>query len=60
MGYSVDDFLAECMLHGWRGGKASWLEDRDSRKPAGNEPFDPLAYVNQGRTRLEDAHVIDI
>lgn len=60
MGYSVDDFLAECMLRGWRGGKASWLEDRDSRKPAGQEKFDPLAYVNQGRIRQEEAHVIDL
>ncbi|WP_153230000.1 hypothetical protein [Alcaligenes faecalis] len=60
MGYSVDDFLAECMLRGWRGGKASWLEDRDSRKPAGQEKFDPLAYVNQGRIRQEEAHVIDV
>lgn len=60
MGYSVDDFLAECMLRGWRGGKASWLEDRDGRKPAGKEPFDPLAYVNQGRIRQEEAHVIDL
>jgi len=31
MGYSVDDFLAECMLRGWRGGKAEWLEQKQGR-----------------------------
>lgn len=31
MGYSVDDFLAECMLRGWRGGKAEWLQQKQGR-----------------------------
>lgn len=26
LGFSVDDFLAECMMRGWRGGKAEWLK----------------------------------
>ncbi len=38
LGYSVDDFLAECMLRGWRGGKASWLEEQGSKKPTGRMP----------------------
>lgn len=38
MGYSVDDFLAECMLRGWRGGKAGWLEQSTTPKQTGRMP----------------------
>lgn len=60
MGYSVDDFLAECMLRGWRGGKASWLEGRSDSRPGPAGGFDPLAYVNRHRQREEIDDVIDI
>lgn len=60
MGYSVDDFLAECMLRGWRGGKASWLEGRNEARAGQASGFDPLAYVNRHRQREEVDDVIDI
>src|SRR5690606_11056613 len=60
MGYSVDDFLAECMLRGWRGGKASWLERRNEPRAGQASGFDPLAYVNRHRQREEIDDVIDI
>lgn len=60
MGYSVDDFLAECMLRGWRGGKASWLEGRNESRAGQASGFDPLAYVNRHRQREEIDDVIDI
>jgi hypothetical protein len=60
MGYSVDDFLAECMLRGWRGGKASWLEGRNEPRAGQASGFDPLAYVNRHRQREEIDDVIDI
>lgn len=34
-GFSVDDFLAECMMRGWRGGKAEWLR---GSSPQGGTP----------------------
>ena len=34
-GFSVDDFLAECMMRGWRGGKAEWLR---GSSPQGSTP----------------------
>lgn len=60
MGYSVDDFLAECMLRGWRGGKASWLEGRNEPRTGLASGFDPLAYVKRHRQREEIDDVIDI
>lgn len=33
MGYSVDDFLTECMQRGWQGGKADWLEGSPQKGP---------------------------
>ncbi len=60
LGYSVDDFLAECMLRGWRGGKASWLEGRQDARTGQSSSFDPLAYVNRHRQREEVNDVIDI
>lgn len=66
MGYSVDDFLAECMLRGWRGGKAEWLEQRSSPKPPGRMPTqaernaDWTARIWQGSEPVEkDMGVID-
>lgn len=66
MGYSVDDFLAECMLRGWRGGKAEWLEQRAAPASAGRAPTqaqrnaDWTARLWQGAQRAEkDMGVID-
>lgn len=66
MGYSVDDFLAECMLRGWRGGKAEWLEQRSAPKQPGRMPTqaernaDWTARIWQGSEPVEkDMGVID-
>lgn len=54
-GFSVDDFLAECMLRGWRGGKADWLTRGMSQdQPGGGQAarggkFDPNAFLEQRR-----------
>lgn len=54
-GFSVDDFLAECMLRGWRGGKADWLTRGLSQdlsgggQVAGGGKFDPNAFLEQRR-----------
>lgn len=54
-GFSVDDFLAECMLRGWRGGKADWLTRGLSQdQPGGGQvarggKFDPNAFLEQRR-----------
>lgn len=54
-GFSVDDFLAECMLRGWRGGKADWLTRGMSQdQPGGGQvarggKFDPNAFLEQRR-----------
>lgn len=54
-GFSVDDFLAECMLRGWRGGKADWLTRGTSQdQPGGGQAvrggrFDPNAFLEQRR-----------
>lgn len=55
MGYSVDDFLAECMLRGWRGGKADWLtrgmsqDQQGGGQAARGGKFDPNAFLEQRR-----------
>ncbi|HBQ90952.1 MAG TPA: hypothetical protein DD803_16065 [Alcaligenes faecalis] len=54
-GFSVDDFLAECMLRGWRGGKAEWLTRGTSQDQQGGGQvarggkFDPNAFLEQRR-----------
>lgn len=54
-GFSVDDFLAECMLRGWRGGKADWLTRGMSQGQQGGGQaarggkFDPNAFLEQRR-----------
>lgn len=54
-GFSVDDFLAECMLRGWRGGKADWLTRGMSQDQSGGGQtarggkFDPNAFLEQRR-----------
>lgn len=65
LGFSIDDFLAECMMRGWRGGKAEWLEDKKqgSNQPAGK--FNPTEYVNRNRISRQtqgasNANIIDV
>lgn len=54
-GFSVDDFLAECMLRGWRGGKADWLtrgmsqDQQEGGQVARGGKFDPNAFLEQRR-----------
>lgn len=54
-GFSVDDFLAECMLRGWRGGKADWLtrgmsqDQQGGGQAARGGKFDPNAFLEQRR-----------
>ncbi|MCX5470492.1 hypothetical protein OSH04_02050 [Alcaligenes sp. A-TC2] len=54
-GFSVDDFLAECMLRGWRGGKADWLtrgmsqDQQGGGQVARGGKFDPNAFLEQRR-----------
>lgn len=54
-GFSVDDFLAECMLRGWRGGKADWLtrgmsqDQQGGGQVARSGKFDPNAFLEQRR-----------
>lgn len=54
-GFSVDDFLAECMLRGWRGGKAEWLtrgvsqDQQGGGQAARGGKFDPNAFLEQRR-----------
>lgn len=60
MGLSVDDFLSECVLRGWQGGKASWLANDNQNNQRSGGAFDPLAYVNRNRTRQGAGDVIDI
>lgn len=54
-GFSVDDFLAECMLRGWRGGKADWLtrgmsqDQQGAGQVARVGKFDPNAFLEQRR-----------
>lgn len=56
-GFSVDDFLAECMLRGWRGGKAEWLtrgvsqDQQGGGKAARPGKFDPNAYIEERRRK---------
>ncbi|MGE8519703.1 MAG: hypothetical protein ACN6OK_05615 [Alcaligenes faecalis] len=56
-GFSVDDFLAECMLRGWRGGKADWLTRGMSQDQQGGgkavrpRRFDPNAYIEERRRK---------
>lgn len=58
-GFSVDDFLAECMLRGWRGGKADWLTRGMSQdQPGGGQAarggkFDPNAYIEERRRKRQ-------
>ncbi|ATH99995.1 hypothetical protein [Alcaligenes faecalis] len=58
-GFSVDDFLAECMLRGWRGGKADWLTRGMSQDQPGGGPvarsgkFDPNAYIEERRRKRQ-------
>lgn len=40
MGFSVDDFLSECVLRGWQGGKAEWLSNAKQR---GNQPINSIS-----------------
>ncbi|WP_454008363.1 hypothetical protein [Alcaligenes phenolicus] len=55
VGFSVDDFLAECMLRGWRGGKADWLtrgmsqDQQGGGQVARGGKFDPNAFLEQRR-----------
>lgn len=54
-GFSVDDFLAECMLRGWRGGKADWLtrgllqDQQGGGQAARGGKFDPNAFLERRR-----------
>lgn len=58
-GFSVDDFLAECMLRGWRGGKAEWLTRGTSQDQQGGGQvarggkFDPNAYIEERRRKRQ-------
>ncbi|MDH4869149.1 hypothetical protein SBO82_19485 [Alcaligenes nematophilus] len=58
-GFSVDDFLAECMLRGWRGGKADWLtrglsqDQPGGRQAARGGKFDPNAYIEERRRKRQ-------
>ena len=51
LGYTVDDAMKVCVLRGWQGLKAEWLEPRKAGPPRAGPPqkFDPVAYVNRNR-----------
>jgi uncharacterized protein YdaU (DUF1376 family) len=51
-GWSLNQALTECVVRGWQGFKAEWVN-----KPAAAGKFDPVAFVNQGRA---EHVVIDI
>lgn len=51
-GWSLNQALTECVVRGWQGFKAEWVN-----KPGAAGKFDPVAFVNQGRA---DHVVIDI
>lgn len=60
LGYSADDFLAECMLRGWRGGKAEWLSrdqhlrtvPPESKGKAASSRQEALEFRNREVARL--------
>jgi uncharacterized protein YdaU (DUF1376 family) len=52
-GWSLNQALTDCVLRGWQGFKAEWVN-----KPAGKSgKFDPVEFVNKGR---EGNVIIDI
>jgi uncharacterized protein YdaU (DUF1376 family) len=46
-GYTVDEFLAECLARGWQGGKADWLEAKGGAPPSRFGPRNKQASIEE-------------